>query len=57
MMGPWLAVGAFWNRSSDSSSVVSNMGGGGGLDGAWWTPSEGSGGLGGAVGSETLNQN
>ena len=50
-------MGAFWNRSSDSSSVVSSAGGGGGLAGGAWSwspPSEGNGGLGGAIGSENI---
>ena len=56
MMGPWLAVGACWNKSSDSSSVVSKAaGGGGGREGGWDGPAmpsdEGRGGRGGAVGS------
>ena len=53
-------MGAFWNRSSDSSSVVSRAGGGGGLAGGAWSwspPSEGNGGLGGAIGSENIQQN
>ena len=55
MIGPWLGVGACWNKSSDSSSVVSKFaGGGGGLGGPPEVarPSEGNGGLGGALGSE-----
>ena len=56
IMGPWLAVGACWNKSSDSSSVVSRLaGGGGGLAGACvLQPSDGNGGLGGAAGSKKV---
>ena len=59
IMGPWLAVGAFWNRSSDSSSVVSKAGGGGGLAGGgacWKPPSAGRGGRGGAAESEMIEK-